>query len=127
MKNEWIKAIFTNLLFVIGVILLIFGFVRIVVTGTYLFVFEKYPLDQYQETMCDTNYAVSPIYAPEKGSEPLVRGETKEELLARKAKCEKQLEIERKVRMATDVSVAITTAISGAVLVYFFRRFIFGK
>lgn len=126
MKNEWIKAIFTNLLFVIGVILLIFGFVRVVITGTYLFVFDKYPLDQYQEIMCENTYVSTPV-VDQKGISGAYQGDTKEEIAAKKAKCESQLEIERKVRKATDVSVAITTAISGAGLVYFFRRFIFGK
>ena len=39
--NNLIKAIFTNLLYVIGIILIIFGFVRGTITGTYLVIFDK--------------------------------------------------------------------------------------
>ena len=121
--NNLVKAIFTNLLFVIGVILIIFGFVRGAITGTYLVIFDKYPLDQYQETMCETTYATRPlINDKDVNAEP-----NTQELKESKIKCEAQTERQRKVNMARDVASSITTFISGAALVYFFRRFIFGK
>lgn len=122
--NNLIKAIFTNVLFVIGVILIIFGFVRGAITLTYISMFDKYPLDQYQETMCDTNYATRPL-ANDKSEVTFGMNET--EAKDAKVRCEKQTERQRNINKATDVASAITTLISGAVLVYFFRRFIFGK
>src|SRR3990167_7920317 len=50
MKTTIIKAIFTNLLFVIGVILMVIGFIRGTTTAVNSIVFEKYPLEQYEKT-----------------------------------------------------------------------------
>lgn len=124
MKNNLIKSIFTNLLFVIGVILIIIGFVSGTKTVTYLALFEKYPLDQYKETMCD-NAFLEPMYLDK--NQPQAEQINKQDLENRRLKCEKQLEIDRNVKKATDVATSITILISGIVLVYFFRRFIFSK
>lgn len=122
MKTNLIKAVFTNLLFVIGVVLIIFGFVRGSITVAYVALFDKYPLDQYQETMCDTTYPARPEEKTENA--PSVQNVDLKEV---KINCEKQIERQRTVNKATDIVASFTTLISGAVLVYFFRRFIFGK
>lgn len=124
MKNNLIKAIFTNLLFVIGVVFVIFGFIRGTITASYIVIFDKYPLDQYKETMCDTTYTQPYMMLEDSKKVAEADKKTLEEKLK---KCEKQIEVDRKVTMATDIAVSITTLVSGAALVYFFRRFIFGK
>lgn len=122
MKTNLIKAIFTNLLFVIGVILLIFGFVKGSITIAYIAIFDKYPLDQYQETMCDNNYSIRSMDKTE-----ALPSMQENDLTEAKLNCQKQTERQRNVNKATDVVASFTTLISGVALVYFFRRFIFGK
>lgn len=60
-KGETIKAIFTNLLFLIGVILMIVGFIRGTSTTVKFLVFDKYPLNSYEETRCDYPQYSKPI------------------------------------------------------------------
>lgn len=121
MKAETIKAIFTNVLFVIGIILIIFGFIRGSLTLTRLITFEQYPLNSYEETRCEFEYYGAPS-VPVEGETP---GPTAEEIRDRKAKCESSLEQERRVRKTEDLVVSFTTLIAGAVLVWSFKKFIF--
>ncbi len=124
MKTENIKAIFTNLLFVIGVILIIFGFVNGVSTITKSLVFEKYPLDSYEETKCETEFLNPTIVTTPDGKNTATQ-ESQEEKEARLKKCEDSLVTRRKVKQTEDIVSSITTFISGVVLVYCFRKFIF--
>lgn len=118
MNTENIKAIFTNLLFVIGVALVIVGFVRGALTVTRMFVFEKYPLNYYDEARCDINML------PAKAVEPATvdNGKSNEQSIK---ECKIALEHERRVRMVEDIVISVTTLISGVVLVYSFKKFIF--
>jgi hypothetical protein len=120
MKTEKIKAIFTNLLFVIGIILVIVGFVRGTLTATQMLVFDKYPLDSYEETRCDTG--IAPAAPTKEGETPAM---TKTELKDQKEKCLNAVEMRRKVKKTEDIVTSITTLISGMALIYFFKRFIF--
>jgi len=122
MKPEIIKAIFTNLLFVIGVVLLIFGFIRGSLTVVRLFTFDKYPLASYEEMRCDNQFG-NVMYQPD-GKEVVI---DKEQQAQQKAQCEENLDYSRKVTQVEHIVTAISTLVSGAVLVYSFRRFIFGK
>lgn len=119
MKTETIKAIFTNLLFVIGVILVIVGASRGVLTTTRIVVFEKYPLNAYEETRCEVDSAYPRLVPGE--SEPVNNDESK----TIKENCLSILEHERKVRLTDDIVNSITLIVSGAVLVMAFRKFIF--
>lgn len=123
MKPETIKAIFTNLLFVIGVILLIIGFVQGTRTVVKLVVFNKYPLDTWEESKCDqppygglTPVPVTDMKFPQQTNQ--------EDLNKAQQKCEADREYERKVKVTEDIVGSITFLISGIALVYFFRRFI---
>lgn len=122
-KGESIKAIFTNLLFLIGVILIVVGFIRSTSTVVKFIVFDKYPLNSYEESRCEFN---SPNYpkpvAVEGESQPV---DTRTE--AQIAECEESLEQDRKLRMVEDVTTSISFLISGIVISAVFRRFIFGK
>lgn len=120
MKTNTIKAIFTNLLFVIGVGLIIFGFIRGTLTVSRLVVFDKYPLQQYEEQRCE--YEVMPIPMEEGKGDALP---APEDMQSRKEKCLDSVEHQRNVRKIEDVVTAITTLIAGTVLVLSFRRFIF--
>ena len=128
MKTETIKAIFMNLLFVIGVILTIIGFVRGSLTVTRMFVFEKYPLQSYEETRCDLEYMpmatqVTPAVTPEgKGEATLI---PEEELQSRREKCLASVERERETRKVEDFVTSLTILVSGVFLVLSFKRFIF--
>lgn len=123
MNTEKIKAIFTNLLFVIGIILVIVGFVRGALTTTQVVVFDKYPLAPYEETRCDQGMMPIPYVPTTKEGETSVL--TKTELKDLKDKCLASMELGRKVKMTEDIVISITTLLSGVALIYFFKRFIF--
>ena len=91
MKPETIKAIFTNLLFVIGVILLIVGFVQGTRTIVKLLTFDQYPLDSYEEIRCEQPPYAMPIPV-EGGKTAVVPDETSKQT---KADCESKLTHER--------------------------------
>jgi hypothetical protein len=110
MKTETIKAIFTNLLFVIGVVLLIVGASRGVLTVARLAVFDEYPLDYYAESRCN----ITPAY-PEDEGEVMPKTNTD---------CDDNLDYERKIKLTEDIVNSITLIISGATLVFAFKRFI---
>lgn len=118
MKSETIKAIFTNLLFVIGVSLAIFGFTHGVLTATRLAVFSKYPLNSYEEIRCDQQ-PVSPVSFEGK---PLQTDSAQTE--AQKQKCLAGLEDQRNLKKVEDIATSISTLVAGGVLIFFFRRFI---
>lgn len=113
MKPEGVKAIFTNLLFVIGVILLIIGFSRGILTATRLLTFEKYPLDYYAETRCN----IAPM-APGTSGEVMPKVDTN---------CNEALEHERRIKLTDDIVNSVTMLVAGFVLALSFRRFIFEK
>ncbi|MFH1706112.1 MAG: hypothetical protein ABH867_04380 [Patescibacteria group bacterium] len=123
MKTKIIKAIFTNLLFVIGVVLMVVGFVRGVSTVVKSAVFEKYPLNDYEETRCQTE--TFPRVVPLEGAiaEPLSEQEKKEI----KADCFKSLEQARKVKQVDDITYSLSFLASGLALTLIFKRFIFSK
>jgi hypothetical protein len=120
MKAETIKAIFTNLLFVIGVIFLIFGFIQGTQTVVRLATFDKYPLQIYEETRCENEFpAMRPVIEPD---QPPMSDQDQQE---RRQKCEASLDYQRRVKQTEDIVVSITTLVAGAVLVLSFKRFIF--
>ncbi|MDQ3008430.1 MAG: hypothetical protein M3Q81_02425 [bacterium] len=119
MNTETIKAIFTNVLFVMGVILVIFGFVQGSLTAVRILTFDRYPLDSYEESRCELDYG----FAMNRGEESPAL--TEEQINQRRAECQSTLDRERQVRQSEHIVSALTTLVSGAVLVYSFRRFIF--
>ena len=122
MKSQTIKAIFTNLLFVIGVILLIFGFIRGSITLTRLVIFDKYPLQSYEETRCQIDLLPQPVSTDGK-TQLLSQKESQD----RQEKCTASLEHERKVRQTEDIVYSVTTLVAGFVLIVAFKRFIFSE
>jgi len=116
MKPETIKAIFTNLLFVIGVILLIWGISKAALTGARLVTFDKYPLAGYEETRCE--YASRPVIEEKNVNV------SPDMLTAQRASCEESVERNRKTRQVEDIVQSIVLPLSGLALVYFFRRYI---
>ncbi len=119
MKSETIKAIFTNLLFVIGVIFVIFGFIQGTLTAVRLITFDQYPLQSYEETRCEAPFFSA--VAPMEGQTP----PSAVDIQAQQERCRITLDRDRRVKKTEDLVTAITTLVSGAVLVYSFRRFIF--
>lgn len=124
LRPDTIKAIFTNLLFVIGVILIIFGFSRGALTVANMIAFDKYPLQSYEETRCEAEYtAFIPL-------EPQIGGSTKpqiseEDRKVRYDKCITAVEHERSVRKVNDVVTSVSTLVSGSLVAFLFKRFIF--
>lgn len=118
MKPEIIKAIFTNLLFVIGVILAVFGFIRGTLTVTRLAVFDKYPLASYEETRCTMETAPRIIGVDGKEME------TKDDVAKRMALCVESLEAQRDIKKVEDIATSISTLVAGIFLILAFRRFI---
>ena len=74
-KGDTIKAIFTNLLFLIGVILIVVGFIRSTSTFVKFLVFNKYPLDTYMENSCEYPQYSKPVM--ENGTQPEITEEEK--------------------------------------------------
>lgn len=121
MKQETIKAIFTNLLFVIGVILTIFGFAGAVSTASKVIFFDQYPLSSYEEQQCEM---ISQRPQTPDDSETSLDAETQDR---QRIICEERVDHARRVRLVDDISRTIVLLISGAVLIYFFRRSMFAK
>ncbi len=131
MKTDLIKAIFTNVLFVIGVILLITGFANGTSTAVKTIVFDQYPLNSYDETRCDTEswYPTEPVAAPaaDSGAEVDSQAKAKEQMEKRTEKCLASLELQRDMKQVEDIVSAVTLFISGLALVVIFKGFIFGN
>lgn len=123
MKTDTIKAIFTNLLFVIGIVLLIFGFVRATLTITRSLVFDDYPLDSWEETRCQTEIFAQPALAEKTDSQPI----TDEDLEIRRLKCQDTLEHRRDVKQVEDIATSISTLVAGIAITLVFKRFIFNQ
>ncbi len=109
MQNT-VRLVFTNLLFVIGVVLLITGASRGVLTLAKLIIFDKYPLDSYMETRCQV---------------PQEQSQYGEVLPRLDAQCATGLEYERKIKLTEDTINSITMLISGIILTVSFKKFIF--
>ena len=120
MKTENIKAIFTNLLFVIGVILMITGFVRGTSTIAKSLIFDKYPLNSYEETKCELGTAPRVAYGEE-----IAGSANKETLEEREEKCLESLEQSRDVQQTEDIAYSVSFFVSGLALAMIFKRFIF--
>lgn len=130
MKVEIIKAIFTNCLFVLGVLLIVFGFIQGTLTAVRTLTFEEYPLASYEETRCDLEYLdikTPRVMVTPSGEETVVEESTSaEEIERRQAKCKATLAHARQVKQTEHIVTSITTLVAGSVLVFSFRRFIFG-
>src|SRR3990167_1437193 len=59
-KLVYLAALFINFLFVVGVILLVVGFIRSLRLAAYTLLFDQYPLGPYE----DCSYMVKPVTAP---------------------------------------------------------------
>jgi len=133
MKVETVKAIFTNLLFVIGVILIIYGFIQGALTVVRLLSFDQYPLESYEETRCEQeNYNYLTELKQSTGSESSAvtltekeLAERKQEAIDRQSNCEASQAYARRVRQTEHIVTSITTLVSGTMLVWSFKRFIF--
>lgn len=121
-----VKAIFTNVLFFLGVVLVIIGFVRGVNTLVKSIAFEQYPLAPYEETRCFYN-GLEPRFV-DSDSEPSAAtesGSTQRD--AEKQECLEQLDQQRSITQVEDVTTSLSIFIAGAFLIFFFRRFILEK
>lgn len=125
MHTDLIKATFTNLLFVIGVILLIVGFAQGTNTAVKSIAFEKYPLRAYDETRCETEF-MYPTYPADAVSEKDIQVE-QEQKEKRLQSCLKSIENQRNTKQVEDAVGSFTLFISGSVLVFIFKGFIFAK
>jgi hypothetical protein len=119
MKPETIKAIFTNLLFVIGVILLIWGVAKAASTGARIISFDKYPLQGYEESRCEY---VAGLSAPVMEKGIVAPSEADQQL--QKKECLNSIEKQRALQKVDDIVQSIVLPFSGLTLVYFFRRYI---
>jgi hypothetical protein len=135
MKTDFVKAIFTNVLFVIGVILLIVGFTMGTNTAVKSIVFDKYPLDIWEETRCNELEQYGWAMAERPVGEPGSSTELTEDQQA-KEKAEKEERVEKCVAAQTqqrqrkqveDIVSAFTMLVAGSVLVFTFRGFIFSS
>lgn len=114
MKSEIIKAIFTNLLFVIGVALTIVGFARGALTITRLAIFEEYPLETYEESRC-TSAPLRP--SPQEG-------ESQEYNKQWEQNCKEEIEKQREIKKFEDVVNSTTMLVAGVALTFTFKKYI---
>ncbi len=121
MKADTIKAIFTNLLFVIGIILLIVGFTQGALAVTRIATFDQYPLPSYEETRCQFEFARPAPVLEEQTSIPVVN---EADLAKQQARCEESLANDRKLRQTEDIVTSVSMLFSGFLLVMSFKRFI---
>ncbi len=120
MKSETIKMIFTNILFVVGVALLIVGFTKGVLTASRIVVFDKYPLQSYEETKCEMELARPIAVSKDENVAQL----SDEELKSRMEKCQASLEQQRNVQKTEDIVTSVSFLAAGLVLALIFKRFI---
>lgn len=128
MKTELVKAIFTNFLFVIGVIILIVGFVQGTNTLTKSVLFDQYPLSSWEETRCE----MDPTYSRTAIDPSIMNADTTTEFEKAKQeerieKCLASLEQQRNRNQVEDIVSSFTMLIVGAIMVFVFRGFIFTK
>jgi hypothetical protein len=122
MKTEVIKAIFTNLLFVIGVILMVIGFIRGVATTVNSIVFEEYPLDEYQETRCSVEIIPPVVDAKYEIASP---EHSEQDLKTRQQKCEQAITKARRTTQVNDITYSFGFFTSGLFICLAFKKFIF--
>jgi hypothetical protein len=120
-----IKAIFTNLLFVIGIILMVFGFVWGTSTVAKLAFFEKYPLESYEEGRCEMGYFPEPVKDPNQTDEQ--RAEAKAQMEKQQAQCRKEVEHRRSVKKVEDSVTSVSLFVAGLALSLVFKQFIWQK
>lgn len=112
-ETKKIAAVFTNVLFVVGVVLMVVGFIGRVSTVAKLVVFDGYPLP-YGEDRC-----AYPEPMPVR-----VEGEVNpvEKTQEQTARCMMALERERQTRKVEDITRSIGFLVAGGVIVYSFRK-----
>jgi hypothetical protein len=120
-----IKAIFTNLLFVIGIILMVFGFVWGASTIAKFVFFEKYPLQSYEEGRCEMGYFPEPVKDPTQTEEE--RSEAKKRMEQQQAQCRAEVERSRSVRKVEDSVTSVSLFVAGIALALVFKQFIWQK
>lgn len=120
-----IKAIFTNLLFVIGIILMVFGFVWGASTVAKLAFFEKYPLQSYEEGRCEMGYFPEPAKDSDQTEEE--RAEAKKQMEKQQAQCRVEVERSRSVRKVEDSVTSVSLFVAGIALALVFKQFIWQK
>jgi len=125
MKVDTIKAIFTNLLFVVGVILLIYGFIQGSLTIARSLIFDQYPLNSYEETRCEYEFAAPKETVGVAKATP--SGETANQSRQTYEGCQQQLNYQRKIRQTEHIVGAVSTFAAGLILVVSFKRFIFDR
>ena len=124
MKPEIIKAIFTNLLFVIGVVLMVIGFIQGTSTIVKSMAFSQYPLDEWQETRCtvDLSWSDPSLMTGDQNS-----SETQESFNQRKLECQQAVDNTRQTKQVNDITNSIGFFVSGSALALTFKRFIFNS
>lgn len=123
MKTKTITVIFNNILFVIGVILLIVGFWRTTSVVLKSAMFDQYPLQVWDEGRCDDPYVYGPVESMAEAEETIQRDEERVEEL--RQECLSSLERQRSSKQVDDIAAASTLLISGAFLTIVFRRNLF--
>lgn len=124
MKVENLKVLFNNILFVIGVILLIIGFG----TGTNVVLksvmFDQYPLQVWDEGRCDDPYMYGPVAFDRASSEESNAQSEEQKAKQWREDCMASLGRQRTTKQVEDIATASTLLISGAILTIVFRRYL---
>lgn len=120
-NTPFIKAIFTNLLFVVGIALMVIGFVRGASTISKIAFFDQYPLPSYEESRCEFGYYPDPMLTSEAAEEQ------KKQMDEQKRKCQADVERGRSVQKVEDVTFSVSSFVAGIALALIFKQFIFQK
>ena len=126
MHSDVVKVFFTNLLFVVGVVLLIVGFSIGANTLAKSLIFPQYPLKVWDETRCEYDMwpveDVSSSQAQQLSPEALEYSNQQKK--ARLDSCQASIAQQRVTQQVEDSVTAITLLISGLLLTLFFKGFI---
>lgn len=112
-KSTNIVSIFINFLFVVGVILMVVGFVGGLRFTAYTYIFDEYPLGAYE----DCSYMTRPYIAADSKD-----ADSENEIYQKELdRCEESLKGRRKIAQVNEAVQAVGLLISGIVLVWLFN------
>lgn len=124
MKATSIKALSMNIIFIIGIVLTVIGFVNGTTTVVRSLVFDEYPLNTYDEDRC-SQAAYVPVPVEKRVDE--ITSPSGEEQAQMQQKCEEALAHSRKVKQVNDFTSSFSMLIAGLALTRIFKGFLFEK
>lgn len=125
MKATSIKALSMNIIFIIGVVLTVIGFVNGTSAVVRTIVFDQYPLNTYDEDRCSQTVYAPMLLEKRVADEVIVPDSVEKEQQLQE--CERSLAHSRKVKQVNDYTISFSMLIAGLALTRIFKGFLFEK